>query len=339
MAASRHGAFVTMRELIGQQRRREAAEAAFRRDRLQQNARETIQKFQDLGMLNWTKVRPEYIHNKDRLDSFSLVAEDWKRDNHPLRDVSTAADAGFYYAGYGDAVRCWFCNGGIRDWKEGWNAWVEHARCFPACHFVRTKLSNDFLASVSHMSIYHEDLSLDRVIENMNSFPNKEEEDKTKKQRTMFREPSYERNVAVESLVESGYKYDDLIPLAKHVEADGEVLSVEILFEKINEHKLACQSHLSVLLDKVNNFTPTLSHDNNSNIDDKIESNKLLIAELVDCNYELRLDRLCKVCYHKEADVFFYPCGHSACSACAMPLKTCHTCRTPIRLGSEVYCV
>ncbi|KAK3098308.1 hypothetical protein FSP39_018246 [Pinctada imbricata] len=45
--------------------------------------------------------------------------------------------AGFFYAGYGDYVRCFFCGGGLRNWEDGDDPWVEHARWFARCSFLR----------------------------------------------------------------------------------------------------------------------------------------------------------------------------------------------------------
>ncbi|KAH9508099.1 hypothetical protein Btru_052848 [Bulinus truncatus] len=49
------------------------------------------------------------------------------------------AEAGFYYAGYSDCVRCFHCGGGIFNWEVGDNAWVEHARWFPRCQYILQK--------------------------------------------------------------------------------------------------------------------------------------------------------------------------------------------------------
>lgn len=32
--------------------------------------------------------------------------------------------AGFFYVGYGDYIRCFFCGGGLRNWEVGDDFWV-----------------------------------------------------------------------------------------------------------------------------------------------------------------------------------------------------------------------
>ena len=34
------------------------------------------------------------------------------------------AIAGFFFAGYGDYTRCFFCGGGLRNWERGDDSWV-----------------------------------------------------------------------------------------------------------------------------------------------------------------------------------------------------------------------
>nr|XP_022288096.1 baculoviral IAP repeat-containing protein 3-like [Crassostrea virginica]XP_022288097.1 baculoviral IAP repeat-containing protein 3-like [Crassostrea virginica]XP_022288098.1 baculoviral IAP repeat-containing protein 3-like [Crassostrea virginica] len=68
------------------------------------------------------------------------------------RDLGTA---GFFYVGYGDYTRCFFCGGGLRNWEPGDDPWTEHARWFPKCAFVRQNKGDEFVALVQ---IKHQEL-------------------------------------------------------------------------------------------------------------------------------------------------------------------------------------
>ena len=46
------------------------------------------------------------------------------------------ADAGMYYLGERDRVKCWYCNGGLQNWERDDSPWEEHAKWFPLCEFV-----------------------------------------------------------------------------------------------------------------------------------------------------------------------------------------------------------
>lgn len=57
------------------------------------------------------------------------------------------AEAGFYYEGVGDQVRCFHCDGGLKHWDPHDDPWTEHARWFPNCSFVRLIKGQDFVAA------------------------------------------------------------------------------------------------------------------------------------------------------------------------------------------------
>ena len=49
------------------------------------------------------------------------------------------------FAGFGDNVKCFFCDGGLRNWEMGDDAWTEHARWFPRCNYVKMVKGQDFI--------------------------------------------------------------------------------------------------------------------------------------------------------------------------------------------------
>jgi len=55
------------------------------------------------------------------------------------------ADAGFYYIGCSDQVKCFYCDGGLRNWQPEDVPWVEHARWFSKCVFVRLVKGDEFI--------------------------------------------------------------------------------------------------------------------------------------------------------------------------------------------------
>merc|ERR1719431_1617638 len=55
------------------------------------------------------------------------------------------ADAGFYYIGLSDQVKCFYCDGGLRNWQPEDVPWVEHARWFSRCVFVRLVKGDEYV--------------------------------------------------------------------------------------------------------------------------------------------------------------------------------------------------
>ncbi|XP_069108988.1 death-associated inhibitor of apoptosis 1-like [Argopecten irradians] len=58
------------------------------------------------------------------------------------------ATAGFFYAGFGDHVMCFFCGGDLRNWNLEDDPWVEHARCYPNCDYVKGNKGQLFINRV-----------------------------------------------------------------------------------------------------------------------------------------------------------------------------------------------
>ena len=56
------------------------------------------------------------------------------------------ADAGFYYIGLSDQTKCFYCDGGLRNWQPDDDPWTEHARWFSKCGYVRLIKGDDFIA-------------------------------------------------------------------------------------------------------------------------------------------------------------------------------------------------
>nr|XP_039257848.1 uncharacterized protein LOC120334400 isoform X1 [Styela clava] len=55
------------------------------------------------------------------------------------RTAATPAEisqAGFFFLGERDRVKCWYCNGGLQHWEYDDMPWIEHAKWFPTCQFL-----------------------------------------------------------------------------------------------------------------------------------------------------------------------------------------------------------
>lgn len=85
---------------------------------------------------------PFYRTTEARLKSF----ENWPK-SMPIKSKSLV-EAGFYYLGYGDFVTCYFCGGGLKEWEANDDPWVEHAREFPHCEYVRMIRGKKFIDDV-----------------------------------------------------------------------------------------------------------------------------------------------------------------------------------------------
>ncbi|KFQ57690.1 Baculoviral IAP repeat-containing protein 7-B [Pelecanus crispus] len=83
---------------------------------------------------------PEMVTEEMRLSTF----QNWPQytDMHPEQ----LARAGFFYTGQDDVVRCFYCDGGVRNWSFGDDPWREHAKWYPGCEFLLQSRGREFVS-------------------------------------------------------------------------------------------------------------------------------------------------------------------------------------------------
>jgi len=54
----------------------------------------------------------------------------------------------FAAAGPHDNVKCFYCDGGLKNWQPDDKPWVEHARWFPRCDFLIAQRDANYIRSV-----------------------------------------------------------------------------------------------------------------------------------------------------------------------------------------------
>ncbi len=85
----------------------------------------------------------DYSDEIERLNSFENWPETAKQNPNIL------SKAGFYYTGEHDAVRCYTCTGGFKDWESSDDPWEEHAMWYgDKCYYVQYMKGNDYIRDV-----------------------------------------------------------------------------------------------------------------------------------------------------------------------------------------------
>ena len=64
-----------------------------------------------------------------------------------------------FYTGYADCARCFFCAGGLKNWEAPDNPWIEHARWFPKCGYIRMCKGSMFVEIVQRKNKNKENVS------------------------------------------------------------------------------------------------------------------------------------------------------------------------------------
>ncbi|KAH9525609.1 Baculoviral IAP repeat-containing protein 7-B [Bulinus truncatus] len=118
--------------------------------------------YKELGIVVERPKRQEFALRDARLKTFLT----WKSLFNNINDM---ADAGFYYTGNEDAIRCFFCGGTLKNWEEEDDAFIEHARYFPKCSYICQVKGQIFVDAIQELSGPCEKITSDMVEEKMKS--------------------------------------------------------------------------------------------------------------------------------------------------------------------------
>lgn len=89
-----------------------------------------------------TANHPDYRKITDRLKTFS----EWPKSMR--QKPAELSEAGFFYLGKGDQVKCFSCGGGLKDWEEDDVPWEQHAMWYENCHYLNEVKSPDYIRAV-----------------------------------------------------------------------------------------------------------------------------------------------------------------------------------------------
>ncbi|KAK6993419.1 baculoviral IAP repeat-containing protein 2-like isoform X1 [Biomphalaria glabrata] len=265
--------------------------------------------YSELGIVTERPKRFEYAVLAKRMETFLS----WPRDHH-LRPKELA-EAGFYYAGYGDCARCFYCGGGLRNWEDEDDVWVEHARWFPKCAYIRQQMGQVFVDTIQDMNKSFDHISMKMVMDKIGDAASAFQLDS--------KDSPLKRDPAVKTVVDMGFPLAEAITTAEAIKEDGNILSADKIYEKLVEHKV--KKNPSKMIERAAGTMAGVS-------DTSLNANLEKVRSLKEKNNQLRQQTVCKICMDKEVAVVFLPCGHFvSCTDCASAMKDCPVCRNHVK--------
>nr|XP_022288749.1 putative inhibitor of apoptosis [Crassostrea virginica]XP_022288750.1 putative inhibitor of apoptosis [Crassostrea virginica]XP_022288751.1 putative inhibitor of apoptosis [Crassostrea virginica]XP_022288752.1 putative inhibitor of apoptosis [Crassostrea virginica]XP_022288753.1 putative inhibitor of apoptosis [Crassostrea virginica]XP_022288754.1 putative inhibitor of apoptosis [Crassostrea virginica] len=311
------------------------------RARLQQEKIDAfLQGLDPLG-INFDRPKyPSYAVVAVRISSFSHWPSTLTQTPRAL------AIAGFFYAGYGDYTRCFFCGGGLRNWEPGDDPWTEHARWFPKCAFTRQNKGDQFVALVQ---VQHQELV---ALEASNGHHNEQ----TNGLDLASNENSSQLDVtslpAFQSIQEMGYQshiirraFDLLKKTKEPIDVKAEDLLDVIVDMEENAGNDILPSSVTGTTQEVKEVkvTATRSNTDTNNTQGKLTNPSVkstttgsgtsgaeqeITQSLLEENRQLKDLMICKICMENEASIAMLPCGHlCCCTDCAPAMRKCPICR------------
>ncbi|KYN26817.1 Apoptosis 2 inhibitor [Trachymyrmex cornetzi] len=302
-------------------------------------------------LVHKTPQRPGFAMYEKRLQTFKEWPKNLKQTPEML------AEAGFYYSGYEDQVRCFHCDGGLRNWQPTDDVWIEHARWFSNCFFVNLVRGQDFVKycvdnrnfDLSTITGIPEDNATESSVESVSTSQNSELDDMALASAIKFVE-------SLKTIFKIGM---DVLKVERAQKSRMERIGIpytdaaQLLQDLLQENNRHVKYSMRILDSSTSNSpTPelndlfnqvTIQMTNNTankngtqesdafkrdlekkNTDNESDDFMVLQEE----NRKLKEARLCKVCMDHELAIVFLPCGHLAtCSNCAPVFARCPLCR------------
>jgi hypothetical protein len=88
-------------------------------------------------------ARKNLVTQQARLKTYT----GWPQSSGQTPEVMS--EAGFFYIGTRDHVKCFYCDGGLRNWEEGDDPWFEHARWFANCPYVLLNKGTEYIKNAT----------------------------------------------------------------------------------------------------------------------------------------------------------------------------------------------
>ncbi|XP_041350874.1 uncharacterized protein LOC121369863 [Gigantopelta aegis] len=148
-----------------------------------------------LGIVQNKPKHPRFSLEADRLATFKNWPSQIKQQPEQL------AKAGLFYVGNSDNVKCFTCDGLLSQWEPGDDPWIEHARWFPDCQFVRLVKGDNFIEQA---------LQRETPMEEKETKSHSEKEHK-------------QDSVAIQALLENGCKMQEVSEAIKWLHENGGV--------------------------------------------------------------------------------------------------------------------
>ncbi|KAH3729367.1 hypothetical protein DPMN_055335 [Dreissena polymorpha] len=227
-----------------------------------------------------------------------------------LKQPKQLAEAGLYFTGVGDVVRCFSCDGGLRNWEEHDDPWTEHCMWFPSCRFAREIKGDAFIERVqrrkkicgnaTQLTDKSDQNDLD-FLDNLDKL-----KDCEKDMCQIDREPK-------ETIYEQNKRLRDIVKCCQCKDKD-----INALILQCGHHKLCmqcarglqscpfCKQHIEEIRETFRTVTPAFMKKENQSLKKQI---------------------YCSRCKTRESNALFLPCTHHLlCMLCGAEQKICPFC-------------
>ncbi|RWS11154.1 putative inhibitor of apoptosis-like protein [Dinothrombium tinctorium] len=262
--------------------------------------------------------------------------EKWPKVKYDPREL---AEAGFYFTGTSDCVKCFYCDGGVCDWDKARNPWIEHGLRFPDCDYVLLNKGPSFLEACKRtysLEMIEVSLRREQHLENMII----SDWMKSKVIEDLKRIRDYPDEI-LDAVLRARWKrvhraYEHVGELNNDVIAH--IASIAPSSEKDKEQKVEKAKKPSDEKEELPLSRESISSNEDSSPLSSLSSSP---SSSMSSSPPPSIDRdrlVCKACLDKEVCVMFLPCAHLVtCSQCALSVSFCPLCRSEIKGHVRTY--
>ncbi|XP_069506886.1 baculoviral IAP repeat-containing protein 7 [Ambystoma mexicanum] len=258
------------------------------------------------------------------------------------------SEAGFFYTGRKDCPKCFYCNGECFNCEKGDDPWLEHARFFPRCEFLKQSMGPDYICAVQQqfstdledqMDLLHTE-RLTRPRQGGRStrtalhpplnvqLPRSRSPTPKAASSITVPTPSASPSGCLISFLQSSLVHSFIQDLVKEL-SNSDVLQ-ETSSSMVQTIDLTIEEGAAG--GKVVNTAPPLTWKEESEAGAAMPSASVALESTEEQLRRLQEERVCKICMDQPVCMVFIPCGHLAvCTECVPMLTHCPICRAIIQ--------
>ncbi|XP_074867925.1 baculoviral IAP repeat-containing protein 7 [Carettochelys insculpta] len=233
------------------------------------------------------------------------------------------ARAGFFYTGQGDTVRCFYCDGSLRNWELGDDPWREHAKWFPRCEFLLQSRGREFVSSIQDSLFNSPGPSWQQAEQDPPALQDPVENQELS--------APLDQSSIVQHVLQMGFDHNLVMSLVqnKHLLTGTGYLSVsELVFDLLQADG---EENSSAQRERMEREPGAPGQRQEPQAECSRDSAELPLSTEEQLR-RLQEERMCKVCMDKDVSIVFVPCGHLVvCAECAPSLRQCPICRAVVR--------
>nr|XP_039257537.1 uncharacterized protein LOC120334150 [Styela clava] len=257
---------------------------------------------------------------------------------------SEISQAGFFFLGERDRVKCWYCNGGLQNWEYDDIPWNEHAKWFPTCQFLLQVKGQHFVYRQSTMNhhlarpiitkqdgatVDPGDVGGGSSQGNVDTLPSgpidRQPEPTPEIIDPQFQAEMRKRKERVKTTTEKS----DLVKNILLMGFDKKVVAA-LLEDNIESGNVAnpddIYDSMSSLLDDVTKKEKEIEEE-----ECQMQAAAQIPAVRNKQPSKTEKERMCKICFSNPADMAFISCSHMiCCMECTQAIKQCPICRKKI---------